>query len=115
MKPKPFSPLNHLTVPCAMYCCSSQVDLRTVLRPAGHDGGPGALVTPDPNHRLVPAGVQNTSTETDDLPPTTPRGREMFRSREKIFRSPQALVLEPLELAHRPFERLRVDHLAADV
>src|ERR687891_85231 len=85
MKPKPFSPLNHLTVPCAMYCCSSQVGLRTVLRPAGHDGGPGALVTPDPNHRLVPAGVQNTSTETDDLIRTTPRDPVVFRSGGDFF------------------------------
>src|ERR671922_2803261 len=86
MKPKPFSPLNHLTVPCAMNC-SSQV------RWSPHGAGTGrprwgadVTVTPKLIHRLVPAGVHNTSTETDDLTPTTPGERDLFRSRGESFR-----------------------------
>src|SRR3954452_10460166 len=81
MKPKPFSPLNHFTVPCAMYESSLQVlDLRTVRGPADLTA-PGERRPFDAVSRppTVPAGACKTRTpKLNDL--TTQRGAPLFRS-----------------------------------
>jgi hypothetical protein len=67
MKPKPFSPLNHLTVPCVISLLLAGGASRRVRGPADPgaelDRGPG-----DPVmlwRLLVPADVHDTDTETE--------------------------------------------------
>src|SRR4051812_35553466 len=70
MKPKPFSELNHFTVPCAMrilLACWA----RTLRGPAGPEDPHRHLTDVDPRHQLVPAGVQDTTTETERPVPRT--------------------------------------------
>src|SRR5918994_2807250 len=97
MKPKPFSPLNHFTVPCAMYESSLQVlDLRTVRGPADLTA-PGERRPSDAVSRppTVPAGVQDTNTETE-RPDDSTRGAAVsfpavrIRRRESVNGSPRS-------------------------
>src|SRR4051812_23621028 len=73
MKPKPFSPLNHFTVPCAMLSAPRRlVGFRTVRSPAGC---------------FVPAGVHPRTPKLDDLLHLTGKLPNLFRGSRNFFGS----------------------------